>query len=179
MQGIGPAPRNFAMNALGLPLVATALDRGELLRVASCPAAGNQAFPITGHRNVLQPQVDPDGFLRRDALLGLSLDRQAQPPVPERILGKAAALPFDPFQAFTLEHPKALAGKAQADAPTLKTCRFEGYPAERAPGPTTHPPAQLQPTRGLAFLGVVHTNRLNRIGADLVKIRGCTGSQAA
>src|SRR5665213_2549663 len=143
MQGIGPAPRNFAMNALGLPLVATALDRGELLRVASCPAAGNQAFPITGHRNVLQPQVDPDGFLRRDALLGLSLDRQAQPPVPERILGKAAALPFDPYQSFSLEHPHALAGKAQADAFAFEASGLEWYPAHGSPGSPANAPAQF------------------------------------
>src|SRR5665213_3869691 len=159
--------------------MAPALSLGQLLGKPACPTAGLQTFSLGGDRNVLQPQIDTDDFVRCNGFFRFHLDRQAQPPLPERILGKAATLPFDPFKAFFLEHPKALAGKAQALAFTLETGCLKGYPPERALRPTADPPAQLQAPGGLAFLGVVGANRLNRIGADLVKVRTRTGRQAA
>jgi hypothetical protein len=89
------------------------------------------------------------------------------------------ALPGNLVEALALKHPKALAGKTQAQAFALEARGFEGHPPQGSAGAATDPPAQFEAPRGLTFLGVVHTNRLNRIGADLVEILGCPSGQVA
>src|SRR4029077_4788811 len=129
---------------LGLALVSPALGRGQFFRIAARPATRFQALAIARDRNTLNPQINADLLLWCDRALGLHLHRKTQPPVPERILCETTALPLHPFQAFPLEHPQALAGKAYAPAFALHTRRLKGDPPERTPRATTHAPLQLQ-----------------------------------
>ena len=136
-------------------------------------------LPVAGDGNGLEPQINPYRLLRRNALCWLNLDRQTQPPVPDRILRKAAIAPFRLLQALALEHPHALASKAQTRAFAFEAGCFERDPAQRAPGAATHAPAQLHSPGGATLLGIVGADRLNRIGAELVKRRPARAAGSA
>src|SRR5437879_5415358 len=108
-----PAPvRRPAVQELSLTLVATALGLGNARLDVPIEAAALAARPIARDRHLLQSQVNAYRLLWRDGRLDRHLHWQAEPPIPHRILRKAALPPFHPLQPFRLEQPQAFAADA-------------------------------------------------------------------
>src|SRR3954466_11739722 len=102
-----------------------------------------------------------------------------QPPVPDRILRKAALLPAHPLQTLTLKYPKGLAAEAQRAALAFEVSRLERDPPEAAAGAATDPPAQLQAPSRHALLRVPHADALDSVRADALKVLGRAGREMA
>src|SRR5437879_13402096 len=93
-----PAPvLRSAVQALSLTLVATTLGLGNARLDIAIEATALAASPIARDRHLLQPQVNADRLFRCDGGLALHLHSQAEPPVPYRILRKAALAPLHPL----------------------------------------------------------------------------------
>src|SRR5207253_6715088 len=126
-----PAPvRRPAMQALRLTLVAAALGLGNARLDVAIEATALAASPIARDRHLLQPQVNAHRLFRCDGGLALHLHSQAEPPVPHRILGKAALAPFHPLQPLGLEEPKAFAAETYRPASAPQARRLERHPPE-------------------------------------------------
>jgi hypothetical protein len=73
--------------------MAAALRAGDLLLDGAIKMTRLERSPIAGHRRVLEAQIQPRFSLRSRDLRDRMFYRKAEPPVPDRILGKAAAFP--------------------------------------------------------------------------------------
>jgi hypothetical protein len=113
VQGISPSVRRSSMPALGLAPVTPTLRLGNLLLEVAVEIARLELFPRAGHRGVLHAEVNTDGLLGGHLALDGDLHRQAQPPVADRVLRKAALLPLHPVQPLRLERAEGLATEAQ------------------------------------------------------------------
>jgi len=109
MQGFFSSPGSGSVQALSLMLVAAALSMGNLLLDMSIETARGQLIPIARGGDVLNAQINPDFPLRGNRLGCLDRHGQAQPPVPDRILSKAAAFPLNIIQTLTLKDPEGFA----------------------------------------------------------------------
>src|ERR1700739_4949793 len=128
--------------------MAAALRLGNLAFQAPIEPACFQTLTVARDRDMFQAQVDPDRFLGRGTLFNGLFHRQAEPPVPHRILREAALTPVHPIQTLGLEYPERLAAEAQRATFALQTCRPERDPAEGATRAATHTPTQPAPLRG-------------------------------
>ena len=109
MQGFFSSPGSGSVQALSLMLVTAALSIGNFLLDMSIETARGQLIPIAGGGDVLNPQINPHFPLRGNRLGCLDCHGQAQPPVPDRILSKAAAFPLNIIQTLTLKDPEGFA----------------------------------------------------------------------
>jgi len=177
--GILPTTSDSSMHPLSLPHMATSLQGADpKLRISIKPDRF-QALPVARHGDILEPEINTHRRLRRGCLLIAHIHRQAQPPVSDRILRKAALLPAYPLQALTLKYPQGLAAEAQRAALALEARRLERDPPEAAAGSATDPPAQLQAPVCHALLRVLHANALDGGRADALEIRGRAGREGA
>src|SRR5277367_6599611 len=132
------------MQALGLTFMAAALCISDSLLERSIEMTRFKLIPIARRRCVLQAQIEPYGRLWGSRLCHWLCHRQAQPPVADRVLGKAPRLPARSFEQFSLKDSKGFPRETQRFAFALKLNRFEGYPSEGALRPHTDPPAQFR-----------------------------------
>ena len=109
MQGLFSSPRSGSVQTLSLMFVAAALSIGNFLLDMSIETARGQLIPIAGGGDVLNAQINPDFKLRGNRLGGLDRNGRAQPPVPDRILSKAAAFPLNIIQTLMLKDPQSFA----------------------------------------------------------------------
>src|SRR5205807_2246480 len=105
MQCVPAAVHCSPVQELGLTPVATALGLGNARLDVAVEATALAPSPIARDRDLLQPQVNAHRLLWCDSALDLHLQRQAEPPIPERILRKAALPPLHPLQPLGLEEP--------------------------------------------------------------------------
>src|SRR6266404_284559 len=113
MQGFLSSPGSGSVQALGLTFMAAALSMGNFLLDISIETARAQLLPIAGGGDVLNAQINPDFHLRRNLLRGFDCDGQTQPPVPDRILSKAAAFPRGSLKKLSFKDPEGFAREAQ------------------------------------------------------------------
>jgi hypothetical protein len=73
--------------------MAAALGLGDLLLDGSIKMTRFEPIPIAGHRRVLEPQIQTYRILRSRDLRNLMFYWNTEPPVPDRILGKATTFP--------------------------------------------------------------------------------------
>jgi hypothetical protein len=130
MQRVLALIRGLAVNPLRLFLVPAPLRVGERYRVALRPAPGLKGLAVARGRDSLEPEVDADRFHRRHRLIRRHGDWQTQPPVPDRILSKAAVAPLYICQRLALEYPEDLAAESQRITAPSQTGRFERYPSK-------------------------------------------------
>ena len=93
MQGVFSSPSGSSVKALGLTFMAAALGGCDLLLDGSKKTTRFEPVPIAGHRRVLEAQIQPHLRLRSLHLRDRMFYRSAKPPIPDRILGKAATFP--------------------------------------------------------------------------------------
>src|SRR6266478_5795548 len=113
MQSFLSSPGGGSVQALGLTFMGAALRMGDFLLDISIETPRAQLIPIAGGGGVLNSQINPDFLLRRNLLRGFDCDGQTQPPVPDRILSKAAAFPRGSLQKLALKDPEGFAREAQ------------------------------------------------------------------
>src|SRR5271170_712187 len=163
------------MQALGLAPMAPALGVGNLLLDGAVELSRLELGAIACRRGSLEAQINAHHCLGRGSLSHGVLHRHAQPPVPDRILGKAAALPVNPVEPLLLEDPKGRAREADALAFELQLHGLERYPPEGAPSTPTDPPPELG-FSGLVTLGrKLGIDPLDRVRADVIKLPGRPG----
>src|SRR5258705_4412854 len=109
MQGFLSSPRSGSVQALGLTFMTAALSIGNYLLDISIETPRAQLIPIAGGGGVRNAQINRDFQLRRNLLRGFDCDGQTQPPVPDRILSKAAAFPFNVLKKLALKDPEGFA----------------------------------------------------------------------
>jgi hypothetical protein len=63
MQGVLSSPRRPAVQPFRLALVAPALRLGDLLLDVAIKLSGFELIPVAGGGRVLQPQIQPNGFI--------------------------------------------------------------------------------------------------------------------
>jgi hypothetical protein len=63
MQGVLSTPRRPAVQPFRLPLVALALRLGDLLLDTAIKLSRLELIPVAGGDGVLQPQIQPNGFI--------------------------------------------------------------------------------------------------------------------
>src|SRR2546426_1045748 len=118
-----PSPYNELSRTTGTTQASTAGtgSRCESLTHDDHRSAGVLApSPAARARHLLQPQVNAHRLLRRDRSLDPHLHRQTEPPIPPRVLRKAALPPFHPLQPLRLEDPKAFAAETHRLASALQ-----------------------------------------------------------
>src|SRR5450432_3335464 len=124
--------------------------------------AGFQLFSIAGRRRRLEPQINADISLGWRYGLDELLDRDAQPPIPDRILGETAGLKANPLQSLPLEHPEMLPREPDRPAATPQLLRLERDPAERALRSAADPEAQLRFLCLITPYGILGVDPLDR-----------------
>jgi hypothetical protein len=88
---------DLPMETLCLPPVATPLQFCKAaLRISEKPSRA-EALAVASYRHIFEAKIDPYSLFGRDRLLLSNLKLQAEPPVSDRILGKAACSPFNIF----------------------------------------------------------------------------------
>jgi hypothetical protein len=95
MESVLAPASDLPMEALCLPPVSTPLQFCQASLRFSEESSTAEALAIAGHRNIFEAKIDPYSLFGRDRLLLLRLKVEAKPPVPDRILGKAACSPFN------------------------------------------------------------------------------------
>src|SRR5882757_3599871 len=113
MQGVFAPARRRAVQTLRLAFMTAPLCLGDLILDVAVKAPRLELLPVAGRHGVFEPQIQSHRLVPGDRRLELPLDGKAQPPVPHRVLRKAAAFPSRGFKKILLEYPNRLAGKAQ------------------------------------------------------------------
>src|SRR5271156_2859103 len=165
------------MQALRLAFMAAALGARDLLPDGPIKMTRLELIPLAGRNRVLEAQIQAHCVLRSRNLRDRIFNRQAEPPVPHRILGKAATFPAGVLEQLLLEYPKGLAREAHALALALQLRRFERYPAQGAPGAAARSPAQLRFFKLLSPGGKFGVDPLNGFRTDALKVLRRPGGQ--
>lgn len=109
MQGLFSSPRCSSMQALGLSFMTPALRSGDFLLDISIEMTRPKLLTIACGCDVLQAQIEPDFLFRSNRLRHFSCDGQAEPPVSDCVLSKAAGFPPDFLEKLSLEDSKGFA----------------------------------------------------------------------
>ena len=106
MQGVFAPASYFSVDALDLSLMAATLGLSDLKLILSVELICFDSRPIARGDSAFKSQIKPNLPARRNGVLDRNFHRQTQPPVADRILCKATALPGGIFKKILLEHPK-------------------------------------------------------------------------
>jgi hypothetical protein len=130
MQGIVPSARRPAVQALRLTPMAAPLGLGDLALEVPIEMTRLELLPVARRDRIFQTQIEPDILVLGEAGCERALDRNTQPPVPDRILGKTAAFPLRALELRRFKHPNRLAREAQGLAFALQLRSFERDPPQ-------------------------------------------------
>jgi hypothetical protein len=98
VQGVFTPASHFSVNTLDLSFMPATLGLRDLKLILSVEMTRLKLLPIIrGNRN-FKSQIKPNLPARRNGLRYRYFYRQAQPPVPHRILRKTTALPGGLFE---------------------------------------------------------------------------------
>ena len=137
-----------------------------------------QAVSVAGTCKRLQTEINTHSRAGRGFLCPGDSHEQAQPPIADRILGKAALTPRHTLEALRFKDPNSLATESQGATCAAQTGCFKRHPTQRSSWAAGDSPPELCFPTLTPLDSVFAVDSLDRISPDPLHKRGRASGQS-